>query len=182
MAFQPIPNTAKIILQGSLAGQLCENIFYARQGAPYDLTTLAELADAVSVWMVAPGTMSHYGTDFRFTSVRCISMEDDTGLQAEVPVLGDFGTHDGVNLPNNCTIAIHKIGTVGGRHGKGRVYHPGMTTTMLSDANTLSTAESTAICGSYRNLRDAVAAIAGGAAVWGVRILPRPGFPRLRRR
>ena len=85
MAFQPIPNTAKIILQGSLAGQLCENIFYARQGAPYDLTTLAELADAVSVWMVAPGTMSHYGTDFRFTSVRCIAREDCAGFKGGSP-------------------------------------------------------------------------------------------------
>jgi hypothetical protein len=177
VAFQPIPNTAKILLQGSIEGQLCENVFYAQQGAPYDSSSLATLADAVASWMTDPTTLGNYGTGFRFTGVKVISMEDDTGLQVEVPVLGAFGTAAGRQVPNNVAVAIHKIGTVGGRHGKGRVYHPAITDTFMADVNTLTTASAEALCDLYRGLRDVVAAIPGAATVLGYAELVNAGVP-----
>lgn len=177
LAFIPIPNTAKILVQGLYFGQQVENVFYAKQGAPYDASSLAVLADAVSTWQLDPFSLQVLPTDFEYTGVKCISMEDDSGLNIEVPLTGDFGIALGAPLPNNVSLAIHKVSSVGGRHGKGRVYHPGLTASFMEDANTVASGYAAHICEMYRNLRDVVAAIAGGATVLGYAELVDGGAP-----
>jgi hypothetical protein len=87
------------------------------------------------------------------------------------------GTATGQAMPNNVSAAIHKVGTVGGRHGKGRVYHPSLASSLMSGPNLLSTVAATALCDNYRNLRDVVAGVVGAAWTLGYAELVDGGVP-----
>jgi len=138
MAYQPVEDTAEIVIQATVNGVPVNNTFYARKPGGYTEGELAALAGAVS---------THWGTNMRplcssayvyvGCSVRGLANEND--FQATSVAGAGVGAVAASPYPNNVAIAIKRSSGLTGRSARGRVYIGGIPVTVSqTDENFLT--------------------------------------------
>lgn len=152
MTFVPFPNTVKVEMVFSQAGQIVQNVYHVRDTSFVtvgSLTTIAELFKGW--WDVELQTL--VSSKVTLNSIKVTSLETPTSLGIEyvdgLP-LAALGSPNA--LPNNATVAIKWLTGVRGRSYRGRTYHIGLTTLQVAES-TLNEVSQTALTDAYNELR-----------------------------
>lgn len=157
MAFIPIPNTAQVRVQYLLDNQKIENVWYSQNVTEWSESTLTELATTYLTW-ATDTLMPLMSNRLALSRVVARDMTTDAGIEVVVsPSSSVTGGINSINLPNNVTFAVHKVGTIGGRHAKARVYVPCLIAGNLTSSNTLFTSDADAFVSAFSVLLTDVA-------------------------
>lgn len=146
MPFIPVPNTAKVCMRYSQAGQQICNVFHVEAPDPLDVARLNDIAAVFWNWFNTDvkGSVSNALTleaieVTDLTTAGGIGIEYTTGL----PLSGTLT--DGA-LPNNVTLAVKLTTGMTGRSHRGRSYFPGLTLgSITSDRNHVTSGAQSAI-------------------------------------
>lgn len=138
MAFIPIPGVARIALRFTQAGQQEENIIDCQ----YPGGALAEvdansMKDLIEAWY-SPGHKALISNSVTLQEIDIRDMATEEGPRFTYPVTGGAGGYNTNPCPNETTIAVRKNTAVGGRNGRGRLYHIGLCTNMCAGNNLLA--------------------------------------------
>lgn len=133
----PIPNApgvARLEAIFKLAGEPVENTFHYTTSGGWDDTKLTTLATTYKNWFIAhPGIFS---TSCVLTELRAIDLTSHTGPGVAVAVSPPVGGGGTANIcPVNVTLAIKRQTGVRGRRNRGRIYHPGIGTDVITGVN-----------------------------------------------
>lgn len=151
MPFVPFPNTVKVEMIFSQAGQIVQNVFHVRST---EFTTPGALINIAEVfkewWDVELQTL--VSSKVTLTSIKVTSLQTATALGIEyvdgLP-LAALGSPNA--LPNNATVAVKWITGVRGRSFRGRTYHIGLSTLQVSESS-LNEVSQNALQTAYREL------------------------------
>lgn len=126
VALPPVANVARVVLNTNYASEPCANVLHYKQIAAngnYDLNALAEAIAQKWIANIAPLVPE----TVELGSV--IATDLDPTPQAPGQNTTGSGTSGGVTtpqLPNNVTACMTLRTAVGGRSGRGRLYHVGI--------------------------------------------------------
>ena len=150
MAFQPVVNTAKISLEGSLNGAVIVNTLYFRStGGAITETSLNDLVADVRNWW-RDRMLPEMPTSYTFERIVGTDLTIDGGLQEEKTPAEDGAVLGGI-LPNNVAYVIKFTTGFSGRSKRGRNYLAGLRVADVND-NTLSEAQASAYIGIYQQI------------------------------
>lgn len=165
MAHIPVPNVARVIVTGRLNGQKVANTFYVQGGGGWTAEELQDLADLVNTtWRAEIIPLLHN----TYSHIGCIvkDLTTETGITIEaVPGAVANGALAGTPLPNNVSLAIKKVTSLGGRNFRGRMFVAGIPGGHLNGNNAVTDDWSNQFC---QALRDFMAAINGSIDVNGI--------------
>lgn len=139
MAFQRVPDTAEIILEGLMGGQQIINTFYGHMEGGYAIADVEALATDVDTWVLAdwlPNMPSNY--EYVRTTVR--------GLNAAIDLIATANANAGPGealpstLSNNASFSVKRSSGFTGRGARGRVFLPPPTASFMLDDNHVSPA------------------------------------------
>lgn len=136
MAFQSVPNAAEAIISFDHTSVTVSISLYAVRVGGYTATELAQLANAVDLWV---GTELRpvlcVQTNYLQTEVRGLEfLNDSTVIDTTSSGVGGIS---GNNLPNNCAFVVKRLSGLTGRSARGRVYLPGIPSTRLQSNENL---------------------------------------------
>ena len=117
----------QVLVQGTIEGQECENVWYFRALA-VDPDLLANLLTAVAQCLIAQ-LIPHLGANYTLERIKGKVVSPTVGEEAEwIPAGGDIvqGAASGDDLPSYCSALISLHTTRGGRSGRGRIYIAGV--------------------------------------------------------
>ena len=154
--------TDKVIsinVNGTLSGELAENIFYVEADAVVTLAMLEEVAGITAAWIAdeqLPITTGGYTAD----KVVATDQTTNPGLQfTNIDNQGNIGGVTGTaTLPGNCTFAVHRSTGLSGKAAKSRIYWPGIAQNQTSAPGELSTVTANAFVDALESLRIALEA------------------------
>lgn len=131
MAFQPVIDTAEVVIKYNLNLEPMFNVLHAQFVGGYNLTLLQALADAVDTAVAASWLpIQTLDAVYQETQVRGLAVENDQ------VAIANAGTGPGLivseSLPGNVTFSIKKGSGLTGRSARGRVYWIGLPTIDLS--------------------------------------------------
>ena len=109
--------------------------------------TAADIADLIQTNLGTGDYLDLLSSSVDVTSVRVKLGPDATGPTAESPPVGT-GTIGGNAAPPNLAVLVHKNTSLGGRHGRGRLFMPGLAEASL-DANGLLTSAYRGTCETF---------------------------------
>jgi len=152
MPQSPVPNTAQAVLNFQTTRGDLRNVLHFQQApdAPFNDIELAPLAEAVYVWWNT-NLKAQQSSDLTLQSIICRDMASvgSDAYERAVGVVGGFG--QGM-LPSNVTIAMSLRTALGGRSGRGRIYHCGLANQQIMGDRITSTTQ-TALLAAYNNLK-----------------------------
>ena len=169
--FIPVANTALVELVYTFGGQIIENTFHVQKGSPFTFVQLQGLATAFDLW-------DSTGTT-RWQTVRPIGC---TLIQIKTKALDSAAAplywftlptprNGAVNInpmPGNVTFCVTLQTGLAGRSQRGRVFMPGLWTTIVGNTptnNVISAAQATAFVVSLNALITQIAALGTGYAL-----------------
>lgn len=109
--------------------------------------TAAEIATFIQTSLASADYLDLLSSSVTVSAVRVKLGPDSTGPSAESPPVGD-GTIGGNAAPPNLAVLVHKNTSLGGRHGRGRIFQPGLAEASL-DANGLLTSAYRGTCETF---------------------------------
>lgn len=141
MAFQPVPDTAEVVLEYTRNSLPVRNVLHARflAGTPTE-PDMKDLADEVAAWGIGTWMpLMDNNTAFDAVTVRGLSSPVDN--QASTTGAATSGTGGVSTLPNNVTKAFTLRTGLTGRSARGRLYLPGLPSgALLADENYMDVA------------------------------------------
>lgn len=177
MAFQAVPNTAEVVIKGTLNGELCINKLYVDCVAGMTPIIVEDVAVFTDDWVAATWT-DFVGSKFTYvsTTVRDLTVEAsyETIADANTGVTGAGGSD---TAPNNRTFAVHRKTAFSGKKQKSRIYVPSIPNAATTDPNHISSAsagEFVTALGAWDTL---VEDYAGATLRHGYAIRVRDGLP-----
>jgi len=96
------------------------------------------IAEAVDGLLTSTGCLAPLSQTVDINTILVKVGPDDTGPSAEIPSEGGGGTAGNV-APPNLAVLIRKNTSLGGRHGQGRLFLPGVIETVVGDDGALDT-------------------------------------------
>jgi len=123
----PVDFVARVVLNTNYAGEPCANVLHFRNTDSAPTYSMAALAEKVSQLYVA-NIINHNPETVELVSVTATDL-DSTPVAAGSNTTGS-GTSGGnatPQLPNNVTACLTLRTALGGRSGRGRLYHVGLT-------------------------------------------------------
>jgi len=168
MAFQPVPNTAEIVITYLQNSVSMNNVLNAFKATQYDLADLQLLADAVDIAVAASWLpIQTFDTNYIRTTVRGLEFENDQEVSQDLNA--GVGGVLIKGLPNQVSFAIKKQSGLTGRTARGRLFWIGITATMLQpDENKLNIVDADAVEAAVDAMRAAIT-----ATVWQAVIVSR---------
>lgn len=157
MTFQPCPETAEIRLQGTLNGQVVENVFHARIPTLPDTTDLEAIRDVVNDWATGDYSVT-LSNSLTWTQLVITDLNTEGGVQ----VLKDMSAEGGGDVDNPVktnqdTFAV-KLGTArAGRSFRGRFYWLALHSGTYSTPNTITPTAQAALVSAAQALIDNLA-------------------------
>jgi hypothetical protein len=139
MAFVPIPDGVEVLLQGTLAGEACNNTLYYTQSGGWGVTEMQSLADAIDVIWGA-FVAAHMYQDYNYVQTVVTDKRTDTALQAFASTHASAGGITGAPVPNNVALSVKRQSAFTGRSARGRVYVPVGAEANLASTNVVSSA------------------------------------------
>jgi len=138
MAFVPVPNTCEVVIDASLWGEDCKNIFYFRKTGTWDDTDLQALVDALfPVWGTFAST--YYNSGYVLQAIRARDLRTTPGFQAVTDDAAVAGTVAAPVEPNNAAIAVARRSGLSGRNARGRIFLPVSVDANTTGANSITT-------------------------------------------
>lgn len=134
MAFQSVPQSVQIVVEGRADNQLTINDLYFQNSGAVVVTNMSALANAVSAWVT--GVLAPLlSRDWTFTRIRAIDLTTQTGPVVEFTV-ETVGGVDSEAAPNNVSACVSFRTDQRGRSARGRNYVPGIPNSLIT-LNTL---------------------------------------------
>ena len=132
MAFVPVPETAKVAIVHSRAGEQMVNVFYFRRAGSWGLTELQQLVDEVrDQWSLAP--MSGLSQSVQFLRVEARGMRAQADITTTAVVFpARFGGNTSPALPGNVAFCVTHTTGLTGRSNRGRTYFGGIAESHIS--------------------------------------------------
>lgn len=155
MPFVPVPNTALVEIQMSFLSQDVENTFHISKLAPFEISDLEEMAQAIVVWWQEE-CVPLYSNDVILRAVKLTSLESDTAPVWEEPVNAlNVGSGGVASMPGNVTFTITFLTSERGRSRRGRNYITGLTEGACS-GNQVNQSHVTAWLAAYEDLKSRI--------------------------
>ena len=153
MAFQPVPNVAKVALIHSRGGIPMINVFYFRRTGQWGLPELDNLVDMVlAAWRTEVMPNLHIGVVLQRIEVRGERAQEDVSYQRPiVPVV--TGARGGDLTPGNVAFCVTHTTGLTGRARRGRTYFGGLSEDDVS-GDSISLARANALVAGLYQLRD----------------------------
>jgi len=151
MAFVPVENTAKIVIQGSVDGQEVDNDLYFRHTTGViTQADLQSLATQMATWQ--GGSYNPIlNVAYHGRVVKARALDFSFGFIAEASTVGSDGGVSGEAAPNNVTMAVKFNTNFAGRSFRGRNYVPVMTNSEIT-GNVIDSAFQAAVIAAYSEL------------------------------
>lgn len=161
-----VPGVAKLTVVQNLAGVSVYNVLHAvgGNGAGYTVSELNTLASGLRTAWVTNVIPLQSGS-VTLTDVIADDLSNDLGGRG-LATGSNTGTASGTTLPANCATCWSWKITNRYRGGHPRTYIAGLTTTGITNANTLTTTHQTAHATAAAAVRTAVNAIATTGGTW----------------
>ena len=158
MAFVPIPETAKVAVVHSRAGEQMVNVLYFRRAGSWGATELQQLADTVrDAWAVNPVNGLSQSVQFLRVEARGMRAQADITTTSIVsPAV--FGGDGSPALPGNVAFCVTHVTGLTGRSNRGRTYFGGIGESKIS-GDTIQQAFADYLVNSLLALRNAVTGI-----------------------
>jgi len=144
MPFQRVPNTAEIVIRGTLGGQNVVNTFYAEFSGGYDQSDLDELANQVDDW-VNDEWLPIISNKYTYNSTDVRGLDQEFDLTSSNNDSTGVGAISGDAVPNNVTLSIKRRSNFTGRGARGRIFVAGIPEDAVDTPNHISDAFATAM-------------------------------------
>lgn len=131
MVFQPLPDTAEIVIKYTGFGSNMFNVLAAHKAGGYDLADLESLAAAVDA-LVAADWLEIQTEDVSYVSTTVRGLASENDLEATDVTSAGPGEVVDIGMSGNVTFAIKKASGFTGRSARGRLYWIGMSRGQLS--------------------------------------------------
>lgn len=156
--YAPAPGVAEFVLQFTSYGDEQLNILdvHHKDGTAWTATQLNAMITTIHSWWSTTGK-SQCATDFSLLKIRARDLTTANGSETEQDVT-EAGTATGGAAPENASLAVKKSTGLAGRGFRGRIYHVGLTKTMINGDTVLDTPAGT-ILASYNSLLTAINAV-----------------------
>lgn len=162
-------------MQYLLDSQICMNVLHFWHGTEnWTIAELTSLLSELEPWVgdsVLPQMAS--AVTHRQMVARGLNSEDDP-VVVNSALAGDPGGIVSEPMPNQCALVVSLLTNVGGRTGRGRAYHLGLTESVCS-GNLVSTTYRDDVKNAYETL---LTIAAGAPWSWGVLSRRSGGVPR----
>lgn len=158
MAFIPVPETAKVAVVHSRAGEQMVNVLYFRRAGSWGLTELDELAVAVrNAWSIGIMNVLNQSVQFLRVEARGMRAQADITTTAIVsPAV--FGVDTTPALPGNVAFCVTHTTGLTGRSNRGRTYFGGLGEGRIS-GDTILQNVADSLVGSLYDIRQAASAV-----------------------
>jgi hypothetical protein len=154
--FQPVDKTIELTVQGTLAGELVENKYYAQGAMAITGPMVTALAAVLDTW-VNGSMLALLPTNYIYTRSIARDLTVEASFEAvNITHSGATGAISTAVAPNNVTLAIHRYTGLSGKKAKSRVYWPGISDSALATANTVTSTFGGAVIGALDTLRAAI--------------------------
>lgn len=148
MAFVPTPYGVRVELVYSWETQIVENVLNYRGEEVPDATELRQIGlEAITKWLATIKDMQSIFVSLISVKVTSLETQFSPGVEVTtgLPVTGSVNS---VSVPNNVAVCVSLSTPLRGRSYRGRIYHPGLPTTMVS-GSTLTTGVVAAMIDAY---------------------------------
>lgn len=155
MPFIPCPSTIEVELVYTMELETCENVYHVTYSSAPTQSSLNTLAGVFTTWESSSSSpLRSQQCALHVVRLRDLATQSGQELIKSVsPAISGANTAD--PLPNNCTIAVAMRTGLAGRSNRGRTYWIGMTDSMVSANNIVSSLQ-TAILASLAALESAL--------------------------
>lgn len=150
MAFQSVPETAKVFTQFYMNGQYFGNTYYFRNAGGYSEQDIQDLGVDMDDW-IATELLPNLSDVCTYVGTTVTGLENEEDYQFYTDASAANGGQTGSNMPNNVALCMKRVSALTGRSARGRVYIGGLRYSNLSatinDKNSWSVATLVAILG-----------------------------------
>lgn len=175
MAFQAVPDTAGVMVRGTLFDQEIENTLYFSKDGGFIMADLNDLAALVRAWWF-DNIMPLLSADYVFREVAAVDLSTEGGATAfDTAETGTGGGAASGAFPGNVAIAVSLRTGLAGRSFRGRNYLSGLPPSAVI-GNTLDNDFRTGYATGYAALLDL---LSDTDFVWGVVSRVTAGLPRV---
>lgn len=144
MPFQPVPNTAEVIVRGTLGGQNIVNTYYAQFSGGYDQTDLDNLSEQVDDW-VGTEWLPIISNKYAYVSTDVRGLDNEFDLTSSNNDSAGVGAISGDAVPNNVALSVKRRSNFTGRGARGRIFVAGLPEDSVDTPNHISDAFVTAV-------------------------------------
>lgn len=150
---QPVIGVAQVDLHFSLPESNCQTVLHVLLGdASTDLEVLQWVADQVAL-KAAQYLPPVCSSNLRIGLVTATSLDSLDDPQATSTLAdGTFGSLAGPHLPNECVFCLTKDTSSRSRGARGKLYHPGLTSSQQGSPNHLTTGAADAILAAWTQI------------------------------
>lgn len=148
MAFIPFSRTVKAEMVYSQDGQVVENVLHFQREDPVTTSNMFNLAgDLKTWWNTSVRPLVSNKVSLNTIRVTDLTTQISPGIEytTGLPLTGAITLGA---MPNNVTLSVKLITALRGRAYRGRIYHVGLYTTVVTD-NTITAAHQTALTSAY---------------------------------
>lgn len=167
MPFHPVTNCIELVIEGTQFGEMRRNVLHAVTSGVVTDPDVDDAAAAVGAWLASSGVIHLFSPTVTFQGIKATDISAAGGYQTYFNMANQAGEATGNPLPGGvaCCVSLHTAH--GGRSGRGRIYHYGMTVPMLdtSDGSLIESTSLGAIHNGYNDLVSAFDAIGPKLAV-----------------
>lgn len=138
--FQPVDKTVELTVQGTLAGEMVENKFYAKGVSAITAAMCDILAHVLDAW-VDSQFLGQLPSEYIYVRSIARDLTAEASFESvDVTHAGAVGALTTSFEPNNVTLAVHRATGLSGKKAKSRIYWPGISGTALATPNTVTSA------------------------------------------
>jgi len=149
--FQPVNDTARVNLRFLWDQQIVENVLDVRiVSVPLSQGEADAIHTNIALWIDA-SLQNQQSENVEFTGMDIVDLSADNAPRYSYAGTGTFGSSPGPDMPNETALCITKNTAQGGRSGRGRIFHIGLTQAMCA-GNAILPANGTAILNSWTTL------------------------------
>lgn len=159
MAFVPVPNGIRVVLEYTKNSQLVVNVYYVTVGEPITTVNLTAVANAFLGWWGNEARLSA-SSALRLLNVQATDASVEDGVQVNVPVGTTIqqGARAGLTTPNNVAIVVSLRSQFTGRSRRGRNYLAWLTADDV-DADNIPTTLAAQLVTRYVELQTRLSAV-----------------------
>lgn len=151
MPFQPVPNTVKVTVTGSLAGQAIVNVYHVTKASAPTLSDLATIRDLFITWL-RDDVLPLLAEEFVYTLIELLDLTVENGIfnsqSIEAP---NTGAVSGGVMPNETAFCVSLHTAQSGRSFRGRKFMSGIPRGQV-EGNNVSGAYADFWVGAFSNL------------------------------
>lgn len=175
MAFTPVTNCIEAVIEGTQWGEERRTVLHTVGASTITNPDVDEVAELLGLWLQATSTLGLFHPTVTFQGIKVTNISEAGGYQTYFNMANAPGQNPyNPALPGNvaCCVSLHTA--TGGRSGRGRIYHYGISAHAIdgTDGNWFNTADLGDIHTAYVDLMttfdDAVTKLAVASRLHGV--------------